>query len=404
MKKTKNRKLKIAAMLVALALVLGIGGFSASRLVQASAFDSARNAARGAVPTAAERMKEERDDDNYEFEFYDELYDEYYQVSVDKKDRSQIKVTSRVETVQVTQQIERTREEVEALVRTVYPGAEITSVSLSEYEQGYVYKVVFAGDTVRGQVSVHPQSGQIISRSLRYGSSILVMTNAIDEDDDAIKPLSDRYISLEQARLIALEAVPNASIHEMEYGEDDDRLTIEVEMTREGWEFEVTIDAQTGDVMEIERDDGALQTQPTEPGTTHPTTEDNDDRDDDWDDDRDDDRDTTSSPTPSRSEETTTSSTEPKATETQPAPALIGADRAAAIVLAKIPGAEFVEKIELERDDGRLYYEGEARKSGYEYEFEIDAYTGVIIDWDADEIDADDDDDGHDDDDDEDDD
>ncbi|MDD3867003.1 MAG: PepSY domain-containing protein, partial [Eubacteriales bacterium] len=178
--------------------------------------------------------------------------------------------------------------------------------------------------------------------------------------------------------------------------EDDERLTIEVEMTREGWEFEVTIDAQTGDVLEIERDDGTLQTQPTEPTTTRPATED--------DDDRDDDRDTTSSPTPSRSEETITSSTEPKATETQPAPALIGADRAAKIVLAKIPGATFVDKIELERDDGRLYYEGEARLAGYEYEFEIDAYTGVIIDWDADEIDDDDYDDYDDDDDDDDDD
>ncbi|MDD3867002.1 MAG: PepSY domain-containing protein, partial [Eubacteriales bacterium] len=260
MKKIKNRNLKITAMLVALALVLGVGGFSASRIVQASAFDSARNAARGVVPTAAELLDSELDDDAYQFEFYDELYDEYYEVSVDKKDRSQIKVTSRVESVQVTQQIDRTREEVEAVVRAVYPDAEITSVSLSEYEKGYVYKVVFAGNAVRGQVSVHPQSGQIISRSLRYGSSMLVMTNPTDDDDDAIKPLTDRYISLEQARLIALEAVPNASIHEMEYGEDDERLTIEVEMTREGWEFEVTIDAQTGDVLEIERDDGTLQT------------------------------------------------------------------------------------------------------------------------------------------------
>lgn len=62
MKKIKNRNLKITAMLVALALVLGVGGFSASRIVQASAFDSARNAARGVVPTAAELLDSELED------------------------------------------------------------------------------------------------------------------------------------------------------------------------------------------------------------------------------------------------------------------------------------------------------------------------------------------------------
>ena len=38
----------------------------------------------------------------------------------------------------------------------------------------------------------------------------------------------------------------------------------------------------------------------------------------------------------------------------------------------------------LDRDDGRLVYEGELRSNGMEYEFEIDAVTGAILDWDAD--------------------
>lgn len=35
----------------------------------------------------------------------------------------------------------------------------------------------------------------------------------------------------------------------------------------------------------------------------------------------------------------------------------------------------------LEVDDGRVLYEGEMRSGWMEYEFEIDAVTGAVIDW-----------------------
>ena len=38
----------------------------------------------------------------------------------------------------------------------------------------------------------------------------------------------------------------------------------------------------------------------------------------------------------------------------------------------------------LEVEDGRVLYEGEMRSGWMEYEFEIDAVTGAILDWDAD--------------------
>ena len=66
-------------------------------------------------------------------------------------------------------------------------------------------------------------------------------------------------------------------------------------------------------------------------------------------------------------------------------------------MLSKVPGARILE-IELDRDDGRTYYEGEAYANGYEYEFEVDAYTGAIIEWEVDETDDYDDDDDDDDD------
>lgn len=41
-------------------------------------------------------------------------------------------------------------------------------------------------------------------------------------------------------------------------------------------------------------------------------------------------------------------------------------------------------EFQMEMDDGRLVYEGELRSGRMEYEFEIDARTGGILDWDAD--------------------
>jgi len=65
----------------------------------------------------------------------------------------------------------------------------------------------------------------------------------------------------------------------------------------------------------------------------------------------------------------------------QPAPAqMISLDQAKAIALAKVPGATNI-RIELDRDDRRQVYEGEVFKDGWEYDFEIDAQTGGILEW-----------------------
>ena len=39
-------------------------------------------------------------------------------------------------------------------------------------------------------------------------------------------------------------------------------------------------------------------------------------------------------------------------------------------------------KAELDREDGRQQYEVEFKAGGYEYDYEIDALTGVILAWD----------------------
>ena len=61
----------------------------------------------------------------------------------------------------------------------------------------------------------------------------------------------------------------------------------------------------------------------------------------------------------------------------------IGVNRAIAIALKKVPGANqsHVYDVHLDRENGRMVYEGEIYYNGWEYEIDIDAVTGEIVKW-----------------------
>lgn len=65
--------------------------------------------------------------------------------------------------------------------------------------------------------------------------------------------------------------------------------------------------------------------------------------------------------------------------------AFIGEEKAKNIALAKVPGAADgnIYEFKTDYDDGRMEYEGEIKYNGMEYEFEIDAFTGEILSWEA---------------------
>lgn len=68
--------------------------------------------------------------------------------------------------------------------------------------------------------------------------------------------------------------------------------------------------------------------------------------------------------------------------------ASISEAEARAIALAQVPGADesHIRKFKVDRDDGRLEYDGEIVYNNMEYEFEIDAYSGAIRDWDVESV------------------
>ena len=71
-------------------------------------------------------------------------------------------------------------------------------------------------------------------------------------------------------------------------------------------------------------------------------------------------------------------------TPTQNTSSYIGETKAKQIVEQKAGTTGTYHEFKLDYDDGRAVYEGELRSGRMEYEFEIDAVTGTILDWDAD--------------------
>ena len=72
---------------------------------------------------------------------------------------------------------------------------------------------------------------------------------------------------------------------------------------------------------------------------------------------------------------------------TEAAGAAVSEDEARATVVARVSGASASDvRLYLERDDGRMVYEGELIYNGTEYEFQIDATPGAVLDWESESV------------------
>lgn len=202
-----------------------------------------------------------------------------------------------------------------------------------------IYEVEFHVGTKEYDYDIHAVNGNII----RYD---------IDNDDDnedknsSNGTVSTPVISEDEALKIALT---HASVKETEINnftikleKDDEILEYDIEFYSADKEYDYTIDANTGTILESEVD------------------EDNPD---------DDDVNSSNVGTPSD---------------------IISEDEAKKIALAKVTGAKDSQiRIHLEKEDGKYVYEGTIQYDNTEYEFEIDAQSGMIKEWDLESVDTD---------------
>ena len=190
---------------------------------------------------------------------------------------------------------------------------------------------------------------------------------------------SNGDITLEKAIEIALKDAgfesSEATITKSKPDRDDGINKYDVEFLVDGIEYDYEIDATNGRIIkkELDREYGS------KPSTTPSTPQA--------------DQAPSTSTEPSQQPATSTPVT-PEVPSQQPAPKVSNTStdtsyisvedaKAKALADAGLTDATYI-KAELDRDDGKTFYEIEFKSGGYEYDYEIDALTGAVLDKDID--------------------
>ncbi|MDE7011012.1 MAG: PepSY domain-containing protein [Oscillospiraceae bacterium] len=214
-----------------------------------------------------------------------------------------------------------------------------------------VYPLLYSGSTYLPVRAV----GELMGKTVAWdgGTSTVTLSGGLVTDADSFSggtgsetntPVStapNGLISLEDAKAKALEhagvTAGDAFFVEQELDWDDGRQIYEIEFyTAGGKEYDYEIDAKTGEILEFDYD---AEHMPSFTGS-----------------------------------------------DGKPVTTIITREKAQEIALGKVPGANasHVTKCKTDMEDGRPVYEVEIVYNAMEYDFEIDAATGTILEMDAD--------------------
>ena len=172
-------------------------------------------------------------------------------------------------------------------------------------------------------------------------------------------------IGIERANQLALEAVPG-KIKSVELEKENGKTYYDYEIIKDNKEYDVHIDAYSGQTLKVKIDDDARQhgtegngNKPTTSPTSKPSST------------------PSSTPAPtSKPSSTPASTTAPTSTPAQKQ--MITPEKAAEIAAKHVQGT--VKKIKLEKEDGVRVYEIKLKSDHGKVEVDIDAYTGEILD------------------------
>ena len=235
-------------------------------------------------------------------------------------------------------------------------------------------------------MSMHPIFRFVVAALLLTGSAAGIMAPAVSDTPATTPPAvtettpETAELTAEEAIAIALEhaALTKADVTDLKARrETDDKIPhYDVEFVCGNWEYEYEIHAVTGKILEWDKDyeppkkekptlPPATEPAPTEPTPTEPTP---------------------TEPAPTEPTPTEPAPTEPPVTE-PPVQEVTQLTQEQALAIALEHAGLTAEQVtnvrgKLERDDGVAQWEIEFRCGDYEYDYDIHAETGKILEWD----------------------
>ncbi len=175
---------------------------------------------------------------------------------------------------------------------------------------------------------------------------------------------ADPTLNYDEVKGLILSQYPG-TISEIELEKDNNRAVYEIEIVNEGMEYDLKVDANSGEILKLKEKQVAVHSDDQKHEVIELEKEPNDKED----------------------KQEQAQKTEETKIEKKDAPienkkqenknTVIDASKAIEIAQKEFPGT--VTDVELDEDDGRYIYEIEIKAGGQEAEFEIDAMTGEII-------------------------
>ena len=231
-------------------------------------------------------------------------------------------------------------------------GGKVTEIELEKTKSGYVYDVEVKSsgieydldiDAITGKIKLEKQSTDThVPKEVSTESAQKATPTHNLKVVESAQPrvAGTKLLTKDQVIAIAKKKA-KGTVTEVELDSDDGRKHYDIEIKDGTYEYDFEIDAITGKILEFEKD-------------------------------RDDDA--------KKVNKQATATKTNKVASTKKA--MLTKDQAIAIAMKQATGT--VTDFELDEDDGRKVYEIEIENGTYEYEFEIDAFTGKVLKFEKD--------------------
>lgn len=223
----------------------------------------------------------------------------------------------------------------------------VKDIELDKDDNRYYYDIELEDDNFEYEVKVNAITSEVI----KFDKEAL-------DDDEYVQ--SEKLLTKEEAIAIAKKKA-NGTVEKIELDSDDNRKVYEIEMKDDEFEYEIDLDAATGEVLNFEKDRYRTAKNDTVPkveaskqnATNHSL----------------------------QVVQMTPVKQEVKAEQSQPVAKKTKLTKDQVLAIAKQKATGVVTDFEL--DDN--VYEIEMEDGDIEYELEIDAYTGAILSFEKDE-------------------
>jgi len=329
----KKKKNWIIAVALAVVAVIAAAALIPER-AKAYSEEYARKLAEENLPVNAQMTGMEQDDEEYEFLYVDKVNNRRYEIEISKATGEIVKLEEEAITTVKAQKAALTEQEARDAVVKTYPKAQILSVALEQEDGGFEYKVRFTDGNYQGAAAIQAETGEMLEVTRKLGQRIIVPNQGTGKSG---------YLTEAEARSRSESFVKNAAVTDLDLEKKNGRYVYEIELYKEGAEYELELDAKTGEQISLKSKWEGDKEKPitTTSKAIVPTT---------------------------------------KPAVTKPAPQKLTEDEVKKILQEKVPGGT-VRELELKEDDGRLEYKGEIITDDYEYEFELDAVSGGVLEW-----------------------